>query len=141
MRAIGWFLLVVGVAIAGLWTLLLVTGQVPEVDEGRLDIWFHIAAELATAGMLIAAGTTLLRRRRHGRSLAAVAVGALAYTTVNSPGYYAESGEWAVVSMFVVLLIVTITVAVALIRGTPRDEPDDVGPAPQRRSIDLAVPR
>jgi peptidoglycan/LPS O-acetylase OafA/YrhL len=128
MRVIGWSLLVVGLAIAGLWTSLLVTGQVPEVDEGRVDIWFHLAAELATAGVLIAAGTALLRRSRHGRLLAAVAVGALAYTTVNSPGYYAESGEWAIVGTFMVLLILTIAIAVALVRGGRPDEPAD-GPS------------
>jgi hypothetical protein len=141
MRAIGWSLLVVGVAIAGLWTLLLVTGQVPEVDEGRVDIWFHLAAELATAGVLIAAGTALLRRSRHGRSLATVAVGALAYTTLNSPGYYAESGEWAVVGMFMVLLVLTITMAVALVRGGRPGKTADVTPAAPRHSTDRAVPR
>lgn len=141
MRAIGWSLLVVGVAIAAMWTLLLVTAQVAEVDAGRVDIWFHLAAELATAGVLIAAGTALLRRSRHGRSLAAVAVGALAYTTVNSPGYYAEAGEWAVVGLFMVLLILAITMAAALVRGAERTEPAGTEPSAPGRSSDPAARR
>lgn len=117
MKPIAWFLLVVGVSIAGLWTVLLATGQVPEVDEGRADIWFHLVAELATAGVLVAAGVALLREHRAGRMLAGIAVGALLYTTVNSPGYYAESGDVAMVVMFAVLTVLTILVAIALVRA------------------------
>ncbi|MFU8839439.1 MAG: hypothetical protein ACNA8R_01800 [Nitriliruptoraceae bacterium] len=130
MKPIGWFLLLVGVAIAVLWALLLGTGQVPEVDEGRLDIWFHVVAELAAAGLLIAAGVTLLRSSRVGRPLAAVAVGALGYTTVNSAGYYAESGDRAMVAMFAVLTVATVAVAAALVRHGGRAAAVDATPAP-----------
>jgi hypothetical protein len=137
MKAIGGFLLVVGVAIAGLWALLLGTGQVPEVHEGRADIWFHVVAELAAAALLITAGVALLRSSRSGRTLAALAVGALGYTTVNSAGYYAESGDFAMVGMFAVLTVATVGVAVALVREGGHATAVD----PERAAVDEASNR
>lgn len=116
MKLVAAYLVTVGVAIAGLWTVLLATGQVPEVDEGRLDIWFHLAAELLTAALLVAAGAALLRRWARGRLLAAVALGALGYTTVNSAGYYADAGDWAMVGMFAVLTACTLLAAIRVLR-------------------------
>jgi peptidoglycan/LPS O-acetylase OafA/YrhL len=116
VRLVGWFLSVVGVAIGTLWVVLLVTGQVPEVTEGRTDIWFHVAAELAAAVLLAAAGVSLLRGRPRGRLLAGMAVGALGYTTVNSAGYYAEAGDGAPVGLFGLLLVLTVLAALRIAR-------------------------
>jgi peptidoglycan/LPS O-acetylase OafA/YrhL len=118
MRRIGWFLVVVGASIGLLWVVLLGTGQVPEVTEGRVDIWFHVAAELGAAALLVSAGIATLREATRARLLAAAAVGALAYTTVNSAGYYAEQGDWAMVAMFGLLGVVTALAAVRLLRAT-----------------------
>ncbi len=126
MRAIGWFQLVVGLSIAGLWATLVMAGQVPEIDQGRVDIWFHLAAELLTAGLLVAAGVAVLRRSSRGRLLAAVALGALAYTTLNSPGYYAESGDWALVSLFALLFTATIAAICGFVASS--EDPPDIGP-------------
>ena len=104
MRFVGWFQIVIGAAVAGLWTLLLATGQVPEVQAGQVDIWFHVAAELTMAAALLAGGIAVLRATPRGPLLSAFALGWLAYSAVNSPGYYAESGEWAVVAMFAVIV-------------------------------------
>jgi peptidoglycan/LPS O-acetylase OafA/YrhL len=118
MRWVGWFLVVVGASIALLWVVLLGAGQVPEVTEGRVDIWFHIAAELGAAALLVGAGVATLRRAPHARLLAAMAIGALAYTIVNSAGYYAEQGDWAMVAMFGLLGAVTALVSLRLLRPT-----------------------
>jgi peptidoglycan/LPS O-acetylase OafA/YrhL len=116
MRPVGWFLLIVGVAIAGLWVLLLATGQVPEVEAGRIDIWFHIAAEVGAAALLVVAGLTVLRDGPHARPLVGMALGALAYTATNSAGYYAEADEWPVVAMFALILGTAILSAMRLVR-------------------------
>jgi hypothetical protein len=141
MRPIGAFLLLVGLAIAGLWALLLGTGQVPEVDEGRVDIWFHLVAELAAAGLLVTAGVALLRSSRVGRPFAAVAVGALGYTTVNSAGYYAESGDIGMVAMFAVLTLATVAVAVALVRAGGHAAAVDATPVPSDPTTSSAAAR
>ena len=106
-----------GVAIAGLWTVLL-TGQVPEFQQGRLDIWFHIGAELVMAGLLLAAGVALLRQSSRGRMLSALALalalGWLGYSALNSPGYYAQSGDWPIVAMFALVAGAAAAAFVAL---------------------------
>lgn len=104
MVLVAWIQVVLGVSIAGLWAALLVTGQVPEVEAGQTDIWFHIAAELATAAMLLLGGVSILRRYGRARPMAALALGMVAYSAIASAGYYAESGDWAFVVMFGVAL-------------------------------------
>jgi hypothetical protein len=117
MRIVGWFQVVVGVAILGLWTMLLPTGQVPEVQAGQVDIWFHLAAELLLAGLLVIAGASLLRRADHATLLSGLALGALAYSAINSPGYYAEQGDVAMVAMFALVVVATAACVVALRRA------------------------
>jgi hypothetical protein len=116
---VGWFLTVVGISIAGLWAMLLATGQVPEVAEGRTDIWFHITAEALAAVLLLTAGACVLRRGRRARVLAAAALGVLAYTAVNSAGYYAEAADWAMVGMFGLILAATAWALGHVLRSTP----------------------
>lgn len=118
MRFVGWFQIVLGTAVAGLWTVLLAAGQVPEVQAGQVDIWFHIAAEMALAAALLAGGVALLRAWRRGPLLSAFALGWLAYSAVNSPGYYAESGDWAVVAMFAVIVAAAVAAFIFLATRT-----------------------
>ena len=114
MRFVGWFQIVIAAAVAGLWTVLLATGQAPEVQAGQVDIWFHVAAELTMAAVLLAGGIALLRAAPGGSLLSAFALGWLAYSAINSPGYYAESGDWAVVAMFAVIAVAAVAAFVRL---------------------------
>lgn len=107
-RVLPWFLVVVGATVAGLWLILLMAGQVPEIETGDRDIWFHLVAELVTAQLLITAGVLSLRRSITGDRLTGIALGALLYTTINSAGFYADQGEWAAVGMFGVLTAATL---------------------------------
>ena len=136
MRLVGWFQVVVGASIAGLWATLVATGQVPEIDQGRVDIWFHLAAELLTAGLLVAAGLAVVRGSSRGQTLSAVALGALAYTTLNSPGYYAESGDWPLVGLFALLFAATVVAICGFVVSS--EDPPDIGPrvlaTPRRRA-------
>jgi hypothetical protein len=100
VKLIAWFQLVMGAGLLGIWPVLLLAGEVPEVAAGQRDIWFHIAAEAIAGVLLLAAGWVLLRRDDAGaRLLSAFALGALLYTGVNSAGYYAELGEWLTMVM------------------------------------------
>lgn len=118
MTFIAWFEIVVGVVIAGLWVSLLATRQVPQVEQGRRDIWFHISAELVTAILLLGGGVALLvSGGETAMSVAAVAAGALLYTTVNSSGYYADRRQWPVVGVFGLLAAATVATVVVVIRG------------------------
>lgn len=101
-----WFQITAGVAMIGLWSVLLVGRQVPEVPAGDRAIWFHLAAEILTASLLVTAGVWLLVGGSDmAEALSALALGALLYTAVNSAGYYADRDDWRTVGMFSVLTI------------------------------------
>jgi len=130
MKLVATFQLVVATAMLSLWAILLIAGQVPEVEQGRTDIWFHVGAEVVTAGLLMMAGIALLRSTSpsgptdRSKLLSAFALGALLYTTINSPGYYAELGEWPAVALFGLLTIATIVgIARLLSTRSPRRRP------------------
>jgi hypothetical protein len=118
VRLLGWFQLLSGAAMIGLWTLLLATGQVPELETGQRDILFHLLAELLAATALLVAGAAVLRRHERGPTLSAFALGALLYTSVNSAGYYADSGDWAAVGMFGILALCALSLFLRCIPAT-----------------------
>lgn len=116
---IGWFEIIIGVAMIGLWMVLLATRQIPQIPAGNRDIWFHLTAELLTGVLLVGSGGWLLTAKGDRAAiLASLALGALLYTTINSPGYYADRDDWPTVAMFVVLAAGTATAAVLLLAGT-----------------------
>ena len=117
MIFVGVFELVTGLGICGFWTFALVTHQVAEIAAGDRAIRFHIAAEylmglsLATAGLLLLA----VDDRSWIRTLAAVALGGMIYSTINSPGYYAQRKQGGVVVAFIGLTVVGVAALVTLI--------------------------
>lgn len=91
-----------GAGILGLWTMLLVTKQVPEIRRRDRAVYFHISAETATGIALVAAGGSAIFEggARWTLGLLAAALGAVLYSTINSPGYYAQQRKWGAVAMF-----------------------------------------
>jgi hypothetical protein len=118
MRWVAWYLLAVGSGIAVLWTVLLVTRQVPEVQDGDMAIRFHLAAEAVLASSLIGAGVALLAGGGvQARVLAGVGLGALVYSALNSPGYYAAQRRWDMVAFFGVVVAATAAALVVVLRA------------------------
>lgn len=112
--------LVVGVMMVAMWSVFAVTGQIPELETSPNEIAFHLAAEFLTAFALIVGGLGLALRRRWGYAVNLVALGMLAYTVVVSPGYYAQTGDYAFVGMFAILMALTLlTIVISLLK---RDE-------------------
>ena len=101
-RVAGWFQILVGIGVISWWAVAAATNGIPELEDGRIDIVFHIAAELVMGWLLIAAGFWVLRRDITPRTtmLSGLALGALAYSSINSPGYFAEQRAWWAVGMF-----------------------------------------
>jgi hypothetical protein len=116
VRFAGWYALVVGVSMILQWAFFIIVGEVPELGTEPLRIAFHLAAEGVTAGLLLTAGIALLRGRRWARYLALVAFGALVYTAIVSPGYFAQLGRWPLVVMFGAVLALTLTSVILLLR-------------------------
>ncbi len=90
-RIIPIFMIVLAAGILLVWMLEVANrkfkdqGSLPEwKSEGGDLIWLHLLAEFATAGILIAGGIGLLGQNGWGYKLSLVALGALAYTSLNS---------------------------------------------------------
>lgn len=108
MRFVAWYAIVVGVLMVGQWAFFVASGQVPELQTEPFRIAFHLAAEGVTAIALVVAGVSLLRRTGWAREVAFAALGMLTYTIIVSPGYFAQLGQWPLVGMFGVLLVLTL---------------------------------
>jgi hypothetical protein len=141
LRLTAWFQIAVGVAVIGWWTTAATTNGIPELEEGRIDIVFHISAELVMAALLIAGGVSSIR---HGRTLtttmiSGVGLGTLLYSSINSPGYFAEQRAWWAVVMFAILGAATLAACIPMLTDdaptgadgrSPRPSPPEYGRTP-----------
>ncbi|MFW9805062.1 MAG: hypothetical protein ACFFFC_20610 [Candidatus Thorarchaeota archaeon] len=98
----------VGFAIIGIWLMLLLTDQVPELTVEPYRILAHIIAEFATGLLLVLSGIALYTNRVWSPNLFIFAQGALFYTLIASPGYYLDRGAVSMVIMFIGILVVNI---------------------------------
>ena len=88
-------MMLMGVAIAAVWTRDIVSGKVDlsggvfaaRDPNGGTLFWPHWVAEYATASALVVAGFAVLADASWSESAAAAALGALLYTSTNSLGW------------------------------------------------------
>lgn len=104
MKFASWYGISVGALIVLQWIFFLATGSVPELQTAHWEIGLHISAELLLALALLAGGIASLQSIRWGEKVLLVALGMAIYSEINSPGYFAQVGQWALVAMFAVLL-------------------------------------
>jgi len=112
MRFSAWYGVLVGILLLGQWGFFLASGNVPELTEAPKEIAFHIAAELLMAIALLVGSIALLLRRRWGTAIYLIGLGMVVYSVINSPGYFAQQGQWGPVAMFAVLLVLSVAAAV-----------------------------
>jgi len=108
LRRAAWFGIVVGTLMFVQWGVFLATGQVPELATEPIRIGFHLAAEAVTALGLIAGGVGILRKRTWSKRVYTLAIGMLLYTSIVSPGYFAQQGTWLFVGMFAAIVVVAL---------------------------------
>ncbi len=120
-------MIVIGAAMAGIWTRDLVSGDrvdlsdgvfaAREPDSGAL-FWPHWLAEYGTAAVLVVAGSALVADTSWAQELAFVGLGALVYTSVNSLGWvFARRDRFAYAAPMVAgLLVGTLVIAYLLSR-------------------------
>jgi peptidoglycan/LPS O-acetylase OafA/YrhL len=107
-KTVGIFQLVVGTGMLGIWMLSFHTGKVNELQTEVFRIAMHLLAEVLTAlSLLISGGLILFSKRKHP-GLFYGSFGALIYSLIASPGYFAQRGDWAVVFLFIVLLVMSV---------------------------------
>lgn len=102
------FAIVVGLGMIGQWAASYLGKHIPELESEPIRIWFHIAAEMATALCLIASGIGLFTTQTWSVPLYLLASGMLFYTAIVSPGYFAQRGEWGWLVLFGVILILNL---------------------------------
>ncbi len=115
--AIGIYALVVGLGVLGLWTMLLLGGQVPELETEPASIATHMTAEGLMAVLLIASGIGLFLKRRFAPHLMLLSSGMVIYSVINSSGYYLEQNNIGMVGMFAVLAVLTVIAVALLLRS------------------------
>jgi hypothetical protein len=106
------YALLVRIGMVAQWTASYVRKQIPELVSEPVRIWFRITAEMVTAVCLINAGIALLSNTSWTVQLYLVALGMLFYTSIVSPAYFAQRGQWGWLGMFagiIILGLVSIT--------------------------------
>ena len=117
MKFSSWYGIGVGILIILQWVFFLATVSVPEFQTAPWAIGFHMTAELLLALALLLSGVATLRSKPWGEKALLAALGMAIYSEINSPGYFAQFGQWALVAMFGVLLLgATISVMLVLKR-------------------------
>ncbi|MDH5448200.1 MAG: hypothetical protein OEY24_03120 [Candidatus Bathyarchaeota archaeon] len=106
--------LLVGLMMIGMWLSLFLKKQVPELREKPKAISFHLIAEVSTAVLLIVSGIGLFLSSEWTWMLSPISLGMLLYSIINSPGKYADENNLPMVTVFLVLIILTVIAIVAL---------------------------
>jgi hypothetical protein len=108
----GIYAIVIGIGIIGLWTMLLLTNQVPELETEPIAIKFHITAEIIMGILSLLSGIFLLI----GLSLAPyffmLAMGSVIYAVINAAGYYGQRKQWVFVIMFGIILTASVSLVI-----------------------------
>jgi hypothetical protein len=112
-----WYGIVVGILMIVQWIFSILSGGVPEFQTEPWRIGFHLAAEFATAVLLILGGIAVLRSLTWGSTVLLIGLGMVIYSEIVSPGYFAQLGQWPMVGMFVLLLGGAIWSVLLLLRG------------------------
>jgi hypothetical protein len=116
MRYPAWFAILVGIAMVAQWAMFLLSGSVPELKTEPVRIAFHLAAEFLTAVVLIVSGAGVLAAKPWAQTLLLVGLGMLVYTSIVSPGYFAQRGQMGLVGMFAAILVLTCAAIVSVLR-------------------------
>jgi hypothetical protein len=104
MKFSAWYGISVGVVIILQWVFFLTSSAVPEFQTTPWAIGFHLAAEILLALTLLVSGIATLCSKSWAPKTLLVALGMAIYSEINSSGYFAQLGQWALVAMFAVLL-------------------------------------
>jgi len=117
MKFPAWYGIVVGILMIVQWIFSILSGGVPEFQTVPWRIGLHLAAEFATAVLLILGGIAVLRSLTWGSTVLLIGLGMVIYSEIVSPGYFAQLGQWPMVGMFVLLLGGAIWSVLLLLRG------------------------
>ena len=100
--------MLVGLSMIAMWSSFYSTNAIPELKTEPIRVSLHITAEIATGVCLIVGAFGLYRSREWGVKVFLVSMGMLLYTSIVSPGYYAQKGVTEFVLMFAIITAVSV---------------------------------
>jgi len=105
----GIYAIVIGLGIIGLWLMLYLTNQIPELKTEPVAIKFHITAEMIMGILSLLSGIFLLVGLSWAPYFFILAMGLVIYAVINSAGYYGQKKQWSFVIMFGIILIASFS--------------------------------
>jgi len=115
----GIYQVVIGAGMIGIWILNFINGEIPELQTATWSIAMHILAEVVTAILLLISGLSILLKKHKMKTLFNIAFGALIYTLIASPGYFAQQSNWTAAALFLAMLIITLALLISENRTGP----------------------
>lgn len=103
----------IGVAMIAMWGIFWMNGAIPEMITKPWEIAMHLTAEFTTAALLIVSGIGLYAGALWAQRINLFATGMLAYTLIQSPGYYLQRNAMIFVLMFAVCFLITVALSPA----------------------------
>jgi hypothetical protein len=104
-KAAAVYCLLMGASMIAMWTLLLMSGSVPELKTEPLRISLHLLSEFLTVGVLLTAGLGLLLKKPWAEKTFFLAMGALMYSVLTAGGYYLQLGDYTMPVMFAAIFL------------------------------------
>ncbi len=108
----GIYAIVIGLGIIGLWLMLYLTNQIPELKTEPVAIKFHVTAEMIMGVLSLLSGIFLLVGLSWAPYFFILAMGLIIYAVINSAGYYGQRKQWLFVIMFGVILVASVTLVI-----------------------------
>ena len=102
----------IGVAIIGLWIMLILKKQIPELETEPIEIYFHISAEMLMGIISVVSGIIVLVDLSWGSLLFLISSGFCLYSVVNSAGYYAQRKNWPFIGLFSTIFIMSSVLSI-----------------------------
>ncbi len=104
MKIVGYYSILIGIAVIAMWTMILLTQAPP---EGNTELTFHLLSEFIMAFLCLFSGILMLRNKPIGKFLNVLGLGMVIYSVLNAAGYYGETNELQMMIMFIILIILT----------------------------------
>jgi uncharacterized membrane protein (DUF2068 family) len=109
------FSILIGIFMIGFWSYAVIADIVP-AEEKPWAITFHIFSEFSTSILLIISGVGQWLNMDWAKYLSLLALGMLLYIVIYSPGYYIQKNNLPMGIMFIILILLTVTAIIALLR-------------------------
>ena len=111
----GIYSIFIGVAIIGLWIMLILKKEIPELKDEPITIYFHITAEMLMGLLATVSGILLIIDLPWAPLLFLISSGLCMYAVINSAGYYAQRKTWIFVILFAVIFSISTILSIVYI--------------------------